>query len=115
MIYVLAVYPNRPGSRFDTAYYFERHVPFAQRLLAPYGLTLLRFSQGQEQLNGSPPDFWMLSEMHFVSRAAFDAGMSACGTALFEDSINYTDVVPILQLNVQELKIAIPSPTEHKS
>lgn len=98
MICVLAIYPNRAGSRFDRAYYADRHAAFARGLLAPYGLAGLRITLGETALDGGPPPFWAVSEMHFPDRAAFDAAMAACGAALFADAVHYTDVEPVLQL-----------------
>ncbi|PXA83978.1 EthD family reductase [Nostoc sp. 3335mG] len=105
MIRVMAVYPNRPGSRFDLDYYTTRHAEFARGLLAPHGLTGLRVAAGEAALDGAPPPFWAVSEMTFTSRDAFEAGMAQHGAALFADSPNYTDVEPILQF----ASIATPS------
>jgi uncharacterized protein (TIGR02118 family) len=97
MICVMAVYPNNPGSRFDLDYYTARHAPFARSLLEPRGLIGLRVSAGSAALDGSEPPFWAVSEMSFIDRAAFETAMDQCGTALFADAPNYTDVEPVLQ------------------
>lgn len=99
MIRISAVYPNEPGSRFDAAYYLERHEPFASGLLTPHGLTDVRTAIGTEGLDGSPPVFWAISEMVFASRGAFDRAMSLCGEQLFADIPNYTSVTPVLQVS----------------
>lgn len=99
MIRITALYANTPGSRFDAAYYLERHTPFALRLLGPHGLTNIRTTIGTAALDGSPPPFWTISEMLFVDRAAFDAAMAACGPELFADIANYTDTAPVLQVS----------------
>jgi len=99
MLCITAVYPNDPGSRFDAAYYVASHSPLAHALLAPHGLHALRTTIGTASLDGSPPPYWAVSEMHFVSRAAFDAAIAASGDALFADIPNYTDVTPILQVS----------------
>jgi uncharacterized protein (TIGR02118 family) len=98
MICVMAVYPNKPGSRFDTDYYTTRHAPFARGLLEPHGLIGLRITAGSAALDNAQPPFWAVSEMHFTNRAAFDAALDQCGAALFADAPNYTDVEPILQI-----------------
>ncbi len=112
MITISAVYPNRAGSRFDVDYYRERHAPFAQALLAPHGLVGLRISQGASGLDGAHPAFWMISEMRFASREAFDRAIATCGAALFADAPNYTDVEPILQFNAPSVEFASPTSTE---
>ena len=109
MITISAVYPNRAGSRFDADDYRDRHVPFATALLGPHGLAGLRMSAGQAGLDGSPPPFWMITEMRFPTRAAFDAAIAADGTTLFADLPNFTDVEPILQLSADGVEFAAPA------
>jgi uncharacterized protein (TIGR02118 family) len=99
MLYVTAVYPNDPGSRFDVDYYLTSHSARADALLAPHGLRAIRTTIGIAALDGAPPPYWAVSEMHFTSRAEFDAAIAASGDALFADIPNYTDVTPILQIS----------------
>jgi len=99
MLCITAIYPNDPGSRFDAGYYLTSHAETAHALLAPHGLEEIRTTIGTAALDGSPPPFWAVSEMHFTSRAAFDAGIAAEGAALFADIPKYTDVTPILQVS----------------
>jgi uncharacterized protein (TIGR02118 family) len=107
MICVMAVYPNREGSRFDIDYYATRHAAFARGLLEPLGLTGLRIMAGEMALDDGAPAFWAVSEMTFTSRGAFDAAMAQCGAALFADAPHYTDVEPILQI-----ASSLPSPIQ---
>jgi uncharacterized protein (TIGR02118 family) len=97
MICVMAVYPNHEGSRFDIDYYATRHAAFARTLLTPHGLQDIRIVTGAAALDGSPPPFWAVAEMRFTNRDAFDSAIARCGTELFADAPNYTDVAPILQ------------------
>lgn len=97
MIRILALYPNTAGSRFDGAYYTGPHTCLARSLLEPRGLLHISTILGDAALDGAPPPFWAISEMHFETRAAFDAAMAAAGEALFADLPNYTDATPILQ------------------
>jgi len=99
MLCITAIYPNDPGSRFDADYYRTSHATTARALLAPHGLMAIRTTIGTAALDGSPPPYWAVSEMHFASRAAFDAGIAAEGAALFADIPNYTNVTPILQVS----------------
>ncbi len=98
-ILISAIYPNEAGSRFDAAYYRDRHTPFALDLLAPHGLTGLRTTTGRAAIYGSPPPFWAISELRFASRQAFDDALGLCGEALFADVRNFTDVAPLLQVS----------------
>ena len=115
MVTVLAVYPNHPGSRFDARYYRDQHAPFALDLLMPHGLTGLRMAEGLAGLDGAPPPFWMVSEMRFASREAFDRAMAACGPALFADAPNYTDTQPVLQLVADGVELASPASVETRN
>lgn len=99
MLCITAIYPNDRGSRFDADYYRTSHCPFAQSLLSPHGLAAIRTTIGLAGLDGSPPPYWAVSEMHFTSRAAFDAAIAAEGPAIFADIPNYTNVTPILQVS----------------
>lgn len=99
MIRITAIYPNAPGSRFDADYYARKHTPFARSLLAPCGLEAIEAVIGERGLDGTPPPFWAVAEMRFTSREAFDAAIEACGTELFADIANYTDVAPVLQIS----------------
>lgn len=99
MLRVCALYPTTDTSRFDGAYYVDRHAPFARELLAPHGLIDLRVTIGIAALDGGPAPFAAISELVFASRAAFDAAMQACGTALFADAPHYTDIAPVLQVS----------------
>lgn len=98
MIRIAALYPNTEGSRFDRAYYTGAHTDFARRLLEPHGLQAISTSLGESALDRGPPPFWAISEMQFASLEAFNAAMSACGSELFADIPNYTDVQPVLQI-----------------
>jgi uncharacterized protein (TIGR02118 family) len=112
MVTILAAYPNQAGSRFDTAYYRDSHAPFAQRLLGPHGLVGLRICEGLAALDGAPPALWMVSEMRFESRETFDRAMTICGSELFADAANYTDVEPILQHVADGVELAPRAPLE---
>ena len=99
MLYITAVYPNDPGSRFDADYYLTSHTGCAEALLAPHGLQAIRTTIGVAGLDGSPPPYWAVSEMHFPSREEFDAAIAASGGALFAHIPNYTHLTPILQVS----------------
>lgn len=99
MIRISAIYPNEEGSRFDGPYYTANHEPFARRLLAPLGLAGLSTLLGEAALDGGPPPFWAIAELHFATREAFDAAIAAVGEALFADIPNYTNVTPVLQVS----------------
>jgi uncharacterized protein (TIGR02118 family) len=99
MILVSALYANEAGSRFDARYYREVHTPFALEMLRPLGLLDIRSTTGIASLDGTPPPFWVISEMTFETRRHFDDAMAACGERLFADIPHYTDVAPVLQIS----------------
>lgn len=99
MFVITAVYANRPGTRFDRAYYLGPHTELATRLLQPLGLHAIRVTLGESDMAGNAPPFWAISEMHFESQAAFAAAMQRCGATLFEDAQHYTDVEPAMQVS----------------
>lgn len=98
MIRIVAIYPNTAGSRFDGAYYADQHTALARSLLEPLGLLGVTTLLGEATLDGAPPPFWAISEMHFPTREVFDSAMTAVGEALFADLPNYTDTAPVLQI-----------------
>lgn len=98
MIRIVAIYPNTAGSRFDRAYYAGQHTALARSLLEPLGLTKVSTILGDAALDGAPPPFWAISEMHFSTREVFDSAMAVAGEALFADLANYTDTAPVLQI-----------------
>lgn len=99
MIRICAIYPNEEGSRFDAAYYRERHEPFARGLLEPRGLCGLATILGEAALDGGAPPYWAIAEMAFPSREVFDAAIAQVGEELFADILNYTTVTPVLQVS----------------
>jgi uncharacterized protein (TIGR02118 family) len=96
---ISAVYLNSPGRRFDGAYYIEKHTPFTQELLSPYGLNRRCTTLGKTGKNNFLPPFWAISELVLTSRAAVDAAIAQRGQALFADISNDTEVAPVLQIS----------------
>lgn len=51
MVKISVLYPNRPGSHFDMAYYCSKHIPMVQRLLGP----MLKTVAVEEGIAGGSP------------------------------------------------------------
>jgi len=53
MIKVSVMYPNKPGARFDQAYYLDKHMPMVK---ARMGSTLKFYAVDKGVAGGSPGD-----------------------------------------------------------
>ena len=96
MVIVSVLYPSLQGSRFDHAYYRERHLPFVRKLLEPYGMRSLTYfiPAGEE---GQVP-FRLIAELRFDSMALTDAALRAHGPATQADIANFTDTIPVIAI-----------------
>jgi uncharacterized protein (TIGR02118 family) len=104
MIKVSVLYPNTPGSRFDTDYYVKTHMPLAMRLLKK-GLRRTEVDAGlQGTAPNEPPAFHGGCQFYFDTIDAFVAAWGPAAQELQTDIPRYTDVAPVIQFN--ELKIS---------
>jgi uncharacterized protein (TIGR02118 family) len=103
MIKVSVFYPNEEGKRFDTGYYFEKHVPLVQEKLgaAVKGLAVEQGLGGVEP--GSKPAYLMMFHLTFDSLEAFQGAMGPHFPAISADIPNYTNIMPLIQIS--EVKI----------
>jgi uncharacterized protein (TIGR02118 family) len=99
MLLVTAVYEARSGSRFDFDDYTGRHLRLAKGLLEPYGLLGVRVARGIAAMDGGPPPYCAVAEMHFQDADGFQRGMAAHGAELLGDADRYTDIEPVLQIS----------------
>jgi uncharacterized protein (TIGR02118 family) len=99
LLLITAVYPERAGSRFDFDDYFGRHLRFARGLLETYGLLAIRVTRGVAAMDGGPPPFCVIAEMHFRDADGFKRAMAAHGGELLADAQRYTDIEPVLQIS----------------
>ena len=73
MIKVSVLYPNTSGSRFDTSYYFTKHIPLVQEKLG--------------------------SALKGLSVEAFQQSFGPHAEAVVGDIPNYTDTQPTIQIS----------------
>jgi len=101
MIRVHIFYP--PSSRFDMAYYCERHMPMVKARLgdACSGFTVDAGMAGGAP--GSSPPYAAVGALTITSIEAFGAAMAQHGAEIMGDVPNYTDAQPILQIS--EIKV----------
>jgi len=105
MIKVSVLYPNKPGSHFDMAYYTTKHMPLAMNLLAN-GLHKTEVDAGlQGAAPGQPPAFFGGCQFYFDSIDAFAKVWGPAAAEITADIPRYTDVQPIIQFN--EVKFSL--------
>ncbi len=99
MIRVTAFYENRPGSRFDMAYYCDRHTPMVMARLgeACRGVTIDEGLASAEP--GVPAPYVAIAHFLFDSVETFQAAFAANAEAIFADLPNYTDIQPVIQIS----------------
>lgn len=103
MIKVSVFYPNNPGSRFDMAYYLDRHMPMVEQKLG----ASLRGSSVEQGIGGiepgSAPAYAAMGHLLFDSVDAFQQSFGPHAAAIVGDVPNYTNIQPIIQ--VSEVKL----------
>ena len=101
MVRISILYPNQKGSRFDMAYYIEKHMPQSIRLLSAHpgfkGVSVEKGLEGDDP--GSEPAYVALCHFLFESVEAFMAAFLPHAPELQGDIPNYTDVTPVIQIN----------------
>jgi uncharacterized protein (TIGR02118 family) len=103
MIKVTALFPNKTGSKFDTEYYFGKHVPMVQSKLGE-ACKKVEIEQGLSGLvPGSPATYSVVAHMYFDSVNAFLAAFKPHAQAIIADMANYTDLQPTLQISEVKL------------
>jgi uncharacterized protein (TIGR02118 family) len=101
MIRVHIFYP--PSSRFDMAYYQERHMPMVKARLGD-ACTAFTVDAGLAGgAPGSPPTYAAVGSLVLTSVEALQAGLARHGAEIMGDVPNYTDAQPILQIS--EIKV----------
>ena len=100
MICVNALYPAAGESRFDMAYYLEKHIPLVERLLTPFGLTKVEVDEGLSGFApGSAPNYKIINRLYFDTLENFQAGVAAAGGEIFADVPHYTDIPLEIQVS----------------
>jgi uncharacterized protein (TIGR02118 family) len=99
MIKVSVLYPNRPGAKFDMAYYCQSHMPMVQRKLGA-AVKSIAVEQG---IAGAAPDtpatFIAMGHLYCDSVEAFQAAFGPHMQEIMGDIPNYTDIEPTIQIS----------------
>jgi len=99
MIKVSVLYPNKQGARFDTAYYFAKHLPMVASKFGAAAKTT-SIDQGLAgSTPGSPPPFVMMAHFVFDSTSSFQAAFGPHASEIMSDIPNYTSIEPMIQIS----------------
>ncbi len=99
MIRVSVMYPYAEGTRFDHAYYRDRHVPMVKAMLgtACAYYTIEKGVSGRAP--GAPPPFVAGCAFICDSIEGYRAAIQPHGATIAADIANYTDITPVLQIS----------------
>jgi uncharacterized protein (TIGR02118 family) len=92
-------YLSAPSSHFDFAYYVDRHLPLARRLLNPIRIEVDRGVSGEER--GSVPRCTCVAHLYFESLEDCYQALETHGEELGHDVPNYTNAA--LEILVSEI------------
>ena len=104
MIRVTFLYPNKPGSRFDAAYYIDVHMPLAIKRLQP-ALKGATAEIGISSDMPGQPAYAAIAVFLFESVEAFNTAVMPHHAELQGDIPNYTDIEPVVQISEQRLVV----------
>ena len=99
MIKVSVMYPNKPGARFDQAYYLDKHMPMVK---ARMGSALKFYAVEKGVAGGGPGDpatYLVVAHLHCDSIDDFQRGFSPHAQEIMGDIPNYTDQTPVVQIS----------------
>jgi uncharacterized protein (TIGR02118 family) len=99
MIKVSVMYPNKPGSRFDHAYYRDKHMPLVK---ARMGAACKTYTVDKGMAGGTPgsaPTYVGMCHIFCDSVEAFQAGFGPHAQEIMGDIPNYTDLQPVIQIS----------------
>lgn len=99
MIKVSVFYPNKPGARFDHAYYANKHLPLVKTRM---GANCQYYTIDKGLAGGtpdSPPTYIGMCHIFCDSVEAFQAGFGPHTAEIMADIPNYTDLTPVIQIS----------------
>jgi len=99
MIKVSVLYPYSGGSKFDMAYYLQKHMPMVRQKLgtACKGISVEQGLAGEAA--GAPPTYVAMGHLLFDSAEAFQAAFSPHAEEIMADIPNYTTIQPLIQIS----------------
>lgn len=99
MIRVSVLYPNAAGTKFDMAYYCNKHIPMVKQLL---GIACKRIDV-DHGLTGAQPElsatFAAMAHLTFDSVDAFQIAFGPNAEAIMRDLPMFTNINPTIQIS----------------
>jgi uncharacterized protein (TIGR02118 family) len=99
MIKVSVMYANKPGARFDHAYYRDKHMPLVK---ARMGDACNFYTVDKGLVGGAPGEpatYIAMCHLYCDSVEAFQGGFGPHAEEILGDIPNYTDLSPIVQIS----------------
>jgi uncharacterized protein (TIGR02118 family) len=99
MVKISVFYPYSGGSKFDMAYYVQKHMPMVRQKLgaACKGVFVEQGVAGAAA--GTPPTYVAMGHILCDSAEAFQAAFTPHATEIMGDIPNYTAIQPIIQIS----------------
>jgi len=103
MMKVSVLYPNRPDTKFDMAYYLDHHIHIVRELVgsALKGISVERGISGEEP--GSNAPYITTCHLLFESMETFQASFGPHAQKIKGDIPKYTNSKPIFQFGEVKL------------
>ncbi len=99
MIKVSVMYENKPGARFDHAYYRDKHMPLVKARLGE-SCNFYTVDKGLAGGGpGEPAPYVAMCHIFSDSLEAFEAGFGPHAEEIMGDIPNYTDLSPVIQIS----------------
>ena len=100
MVRFTVLYNITPTSTFDWAYYMEKHLPLAARLLSPLGLIRTEVDRGVGAFPpGSPSHYHAIAHLFFASMDELNAALGATAAELSADMAKYYNDTATFQIS----------------
>jgi len=99
VIKVSVMYENKPGARFDHAYYRDRHLPLLKSRLGAACLSYTIDKGLAGGAPGAPAPYVAMCHVFCDSVESFQTAMAPHAAEIMGDIKNYTDLTPTLQIS----------------
>jgi uncharacterized protein (TIGR02118 family) len=100
MIRLTALFPNKPGAKFDYSYYINKHIKMVSEKFGSMGMVKIEVDKGVSGMSaGSPPPYIIITHIVFNSIEDFRKADAVHGKELGGDMPNFTDIEPQMQIS----------------
>jgi uncharacterized protein (TIGR02118 family) len=99
VIKVSVFYPNKPGARFDHAYYRDKHMPMVKSRMGGHCKYYTVDKGLAGGTPGSAPIYIGMCHIFCESIDSFQAGFGPHAAEIMNDIPNYTDLEPVIQIS----------------